>query len=102
MNLNTVSIRVAIFVLFLTAVFLFTSYSASIVALLQSPSDSIKTIKDLVESSMTFSAQITPYGEIYFNVRKINFLQFYYNYYDYGYFYKFYTKYSKKWIYILF
>lgn len=69
MNLNTASIRVAIFVLFLTAVFLFTSYSASIVALLQSPSDSIKTIKDLVESSMTFSAQITPYGEVYFNVR---------------------------------
>jgi len=68
MNLNTSSIRIAIFVLFLTAVFLFTSYSASIVALLQSPSDSIKTVKDLVESSMTFSAQITPYSEIYFNV----------------------------------
>ncbi|XP_025422107.1 glutamate receptor 2-like [Sipha flava] len=67
MNLNTVSIRVSIFVLFLTAVFLFTSYSASIVALLQSPSNSINTIKNLVESSMTFSAQITPYSEVYFD-----------------------------------
>uniref|UniRef100_A0A2S2NTB4 Glutamate receptor delta-1 subunit n=1 Tax=Schizaphis graminum TaxID=13262 RepID=A0A2S2NTB4_SCHGA len=67
MNLNAGSIRVAIFVLFLTAVFLFTSYSASIVALLQSPSNSIKTINDLVESSMTFSAQITPYSRVYFD-----------------------------------
>ncbi|CAH1738068.1 unnamed protein product [Aphis gossypii] len=67
MNLNAGSIRVAIFVLFLTAVFLFTSYSASIVALLQSPSNSIKTINDLVESSMTFSAQVTPYSRVYFD-----------------------------------
>ncbi|XP_029347273.1 glutamate receptor ionotropic, delta-1-like [Acyrthosiphon pisum] len=66
MNLNAGSIRVAIFVLFLTAVFLFTSYSASIVALLQSPSNSIKTINDLVESSMTFSAQDNPYNDVYF------------------------------------
>lgn len=65
-NLNAGSIRVAIFVLFLTAVFLFTSYSASIVALLQSPSNSIKTINDLVESSMTFSAQDNPYNGVYF------------------------------------
>lgn len=71
MNLNTASIRVAIFTLFLTTVFLFTSYSASIVALLQSPSNSIKTIKDLAESSMTFSSQKTPYSEIYFNVSMI-------------------------------
>lgn len=68
MNLNAGSIRVAIFVLFLTAVFLFTSYSASIVALLQSPSNSIKTINDLVESSMTFSAQDNPYNDVYFGV----------------------------------
>jgi len=68
MDLNASSVRIAVFVLFLTAVFLFTSYSASIVALLQSPSDSVKTVDDLVESSMSFSAQITPYSEIYFNV----------------------------------
>lgn len=70
MKLFTVSLRVAVFVIFLTAVFLFTSYSASIVSLLQSPSNSIKTIRDLIESPMTFSSQITPYSEIYFNVSK--------------------------------
>ncbi|VVC30079.1 Ionotropic glutamate receptor [Cinara cedri] len=79
MNLNTISIRVAIFVLFLTAVFLFTSYSASIVALLQSPSDSIKTVRDLVESSMTFTAQISPYGQVYFDETDDPYLRKLYN-----------------------
>ncbi|XP_050546126.1 uncharacterized protein LOC126908256 [Daktulosphaira vitifoliae] len=65
-NLNSISLKISIFVLFVTTVFLFTSYAASIVALLQSPSNSIKTVEDIVESSMTFSAQISPYSEPYF------------------------------------
>lgn len=47
---------------------MFTSYSASIAALIQSNSDSIKSIRDLVESPMTFSIQISPYGKRYFDV----------------------------------
>lgn len=55
-------------VLFFTSLFLFTSYSASISALIQSNSNSIKSIRDIVESSMTFSAQLSPYGKYYFEV----------------------------------
>ncbi|XP_050421371.1 uncharacterized protein LOC126833853 [Adelges cooleyi] len=65
-NLTTASSRIAVFVLFTTAVFLYTSYSASIVALLQTPSNSIKTVEDIIQSPMTFSAQISPYSEVYF------------------------------------
>lgn len=57
-----------VFVLFLTSVFVYTSYSASIAALIQSNSNSIKSIRDLVELPMTFSAQISPYGKYYFEV----------------------------------
>ncbi|XP_050060032.1 glutamate receptor ionotropic, kainate glr-3-like [Aphis gossypii] len=65
-TLTLISIRVVIAVLFFTSVFFYTSYSASIAALVQSNSNSIKSIKDIVESSMTFSTQISPYGKRYF------------------------------------
>lgn len=67
-TLTLISIRVVIAVLFFTSVFLYTSYSASIAALVQSNSNSIKSIKNIAESSMTFSAQISPYGKRYFEV----------------------------------
>ncbi|CAH1738067.1 unnamed protein product [Aphis gossypii] len=67
-TLTLISIRVVIAVLFFTSVFFYTSYSASIAALVQSNSNSIKSIKDIVESSMTFSTQISPYGKRYFEV----------------------------------
>ncbi|CAI6365967.1 unnamed protein product [Macrosiphum euphorbiae] len=60
------SIRVVVFVLFFTSLFIYTSYSASIAALVQSNSNSIKSIKNIAESPMTFSAQISQYGKHYF------------------------------------
>eukprot|EP00102_Acyrthosiphon_pisum_P025866 XP_016663076.1 PREDICTED: glutamate receptor ionotropic, delta-1-like [Acyrthosiphon pisum] len=60
------SIRVVISILFFTSLFIYTSYSASIAALVQSNSNSIKSIKNIVESPMTFSAQISQYGKHYF------------------------------------
>lgn len=65
---NLKSIRVVVFVLFLTTLFVFTSYSASIAALIQSNSNSIRSIRDIVELPITFSAQISPYGKYYFEV----------------------------------
>lgn len=70
--MNLGSIRVVVFILFFTTLFVYTSYSASIAALIQSNSNSIKSIRDIVESPMTFSAQISPYGKFYFEVRESN------------------------------
>lgn len=66
-----VSVRMVISVLFITSLFVFTSYSASIVSLIQSKSDSIRSIRDLAETPMTFSIQISQYGKRYFEVSKI-------------------------------
>ncbi|VVC30078.1 Ionotropic glutamate receptor [Cinara cedri] len=63
---NCESIRVVVFVLFSTSLFVYISYSASISALIQSNSNSISSVRDIVDSSMTFSAQISPYGKYYF------------------------------------
>ncbi|XP_026805102.1 uncharacterized protein LOC113548425 [Rhopalosiphum maidis] len=59
--------RIATFTLFLCAVFLFTSYAACIVVLLQSASRTINTIVDLADKPITFSAQDTRHNYIYFN-----------------------------------
>lgn len=67
--LNVISIKVVVFVLFLTTLFLFNAYSATIVGLFQSTIVSIKNIKDFAdEESMTMSIQISPYAKPYFNV----------------------------------
>ncbi|XP_022170942.1 uncharacterized protein LOC111034171 [Myzus persicae] len=60
--------RLATFTLFLCAAFLFTSYAACIVVMLQSPSQTINTIGDLADNPITFSAQDTKHNYIYFNV----------------------------------
>ncbi|XP_022171946.1 glutamate receptor ionotropic, kainate 4-like [Myzus persicae] len=60
------SIRVVVTILFLTSLFIYTSYSACIAALVQSNSNSIKSIQNIAESPMTFSAQISQYGKVYF------------------------------------
>ncbi|XP_037969861.2 uncharacterized protein LOC105392961 [Plutella xylostella] len=60
------SIRVMMFFSFITSLFLFTSYSAKIVALLQSPSTSIQTITDLAKSPLTCGVQDTPYKKTYY------------------------------------
>lgn len=52
--------------------FLYTSYSANIVALLQSPSTKIKTLKDLYESRLEIGVDDTVFNRYYFAVRFIN------------------------------
>lgn len=52
--------------------FLYTSYSANIVALLQSPSTRIKTLKDLYESRLKIGVDDTVFNRYYFAVRLIN------------------------------
>lgn len=46
------SLRLTILLAFVSSLFLFSSYSANFVALLQSPSSSIKTLDDLVSSHL--------------------------------------------------
>uniref|UniRef100_A0A2S2P2H2 Ionotropic glutamate receptor C-terminal domain-containing protein n=1 Tax=Schizaphis graminum TaxID=13262 RepID=A0A2S2P2H2_SCHGA len=65
---HSIPTRIATFTLFLCAVFLFTSYAACIVVLLQSASRTINTIADLADKPITFSAQDTRHNYIYFNV----------------------------------
>ncbi|KPJ08135.1 Glutamate receptor 3 [Papilio machaon] len=58
--------RSVIFILFMAFVFLYTSYSASIVALLQSSSSAIRTLSDLLDSRLELGAEDTPYNRHYF------------------------------------
>lgn len=46
--------------------FIYTSYTANIVALLQSSSNDINTLEDLLSSSMGFGAEDTPYLRFWF------------------------------------
>lgn len=63
------SARVVMFCVLLTSLFAFTAYSAKIVAILQTPSDAIRTIDDLTSSPMTLGIQETTYKKVYFAVR---------------------------------
>ncbi|XP_026847973.1 uncharacterized protein LOC6601512 [Drosophila persimilis] len=60
------SARIIVFTTFVAALFLFTSFSANIVALLQSPSDSIRSLADLGQSPLEIGVQDTQYNKIYF------------------------------------
>ncbi|KAJ8728086.1 hypothetical protein PYW08_016471 [Mythimna loreyi] len=59
--------RVVMLVLFLTLMFLYTSYSANIVALLQSSSSHIKTLEDLLHSRIKFGVHDTVFNRYYFS-----------------------------------
>ncbi|XP_037036713.1 ionotropic receptor 75a-like [Bradysia coprophila] len=63
---NSVTGRLITAVAFLILMLVFVSYSANIVALLQSPSNQIKTIKDLYESKIDASVEDTIYFRHYF------------------------------------
>lgn len=65
--INTVSGRIIIIFTFIACVALFTSYAANIVALLQSPSNTIKTIPDLINSPLKIVVQETVYNHVYYN-----------------------------------
>ncbi|CAG9584439.1 unnamed protein product [Danaus chrysippus] len=54
--------RVVMFLMFFVFLFLHTSYSANIVALLQSSSNDIKTLADLLNSKLELGAEDTPYN----------------------------------------
>ncbi|XP_049869069.1 uncharacterized protein LOC126368893 [Pectinophora gossypiella] len=58
--------RSVMLILFLTLMFLYVSYSASIVALLQSSSSQIRTLDDLLNSRMKVGVHDTVYGRYYF------------------------------------
>ncbi|XP_036216328.2 ionotropic receptor 75a isoform X1 [Bactrocera oleae] len=66
-NLLNRSARVIIFTTFVSTLFLYTSFSANIVALLQSPSEAIQTLSDLTQSPLEVGVQDTVYNKIYFN-----------------------------------
>ncbi|CAK1596061.1 unnamed protein product [Parnassius mnemosyne] len=59
--------RVVMFILFFTFVFLYTSYSASIVALLQSTSNQIRTLSDLLNSKLELGAEDIVYNRYLFS-----------------------------------
>lgn len=58
----SISSRLAVLTTFLSFLAIFTSYSANIVALLQSASNSIKTIEDLIRSPLMLSIQEAGYN----------------------------------------
>lgn len=60
--------RIIMAVAFLILMFLYTSYSANIVALLQSPSTRIKTLKDLYDSRLEIGVDDTVFNRYYFSV----------------------------------
>ncbi|KAK9504379.1 hypothetical protein O3M35_010722 [Rhynocoris fuscipes] len=68
-ELNPLSLpsRITVFLFSLFAFFLYTSYSANIVALLQSTAPVIKTLSDLTKSHLKFKVYTERYNEEYFN-----------------------------------
>ncbi|CAH2075857.1 unnamed protein product, partial [Iphiclides podalirius] len=60
------SLRLVMFCMLLSSLFVFTSYSAKVVAILQSPSNALQTIDDLTNSPMTLGVQETTYKKVYF------------------------------------
>lgn len=65
---NSVTSRMIMAIAFIILMFLFVSYSANIVALLQSPSNQIKTLQDLYESKIITYSEDTIYYRHYFPV----------------------------------
>lgn len=77
--ISTTSGRVVVLTTFLATLAIFTSYSASIVALLQSPSHSINDINDLIASPLKLSVQDAGYTRYNFMRENISILQKVYN-----------------------
>lgn len=65
---KSVSGRIATIFAFISLMFLYTSYSANIVALLQSTTDSIRTIEDLLNSRIKLGVEDIVYAHYYFSV----------------------------------
>ncbi|PSN49052.1 Ionotropic receptor 75m [Blattella germanica] len=58
--------RILMFFLFTSVIFLYTAYSACIVALLQSSTNRIRTLKDLLNSGLTLGVEDVVYNHHYF------------------------------------
>ncbi|XP_017779196.1 PREDICTED: glutamate receptor 2-like, partial [Nicrophorus vespilloides] len=58
--------RIATFFIFLSFMFLYTAYSANIVVLLQSTSNNLKTLEDLVTSRISLGVEDTVYNRFFF------------------------------------
>lgn len=65
---STFGSRLIIIISFIAFMFLYASYSANIVALLQSPSNKIKTLSDLLNSRLKFGVDDTVFNHFYFSV----------------------------------
>lgn len=66
---KSVAGRIAAIFTFVTLMFLYTSYSANIVALLQSTTDSIRTVDDLLNSRIKLGVEDIVYAHHYFSVK---------------------------------
>lgn len=64
--------RITLFFLSLTSLFLYTSYSANIVALQQSPSSALSSLSDLVHSPLAVGIQDLEYNRVYFKVHPLD------------------------------
>jgi ionotropic glutamate receptor len=62
------SSRLIVVISFTAFLFLYASYSANIVALLQSPSNKIQTLTDLLNSGLKFGVDDTIFNHFYFSV----------------------------------
>lgn len=60
--------RFVMFLVFLAFLFIYTSYSANIVALLQSTSNQIRTLTDLLNSKLELGVEDVAYNKYYFSV----------------------------------
>ncbi|KRT78788.1 hypothetical protein AMK59_7965 [Oryctes borbonicus] len=63
--------RIATIFIFVAVSFMYTFYSANIVALLQSTSESIQTLEDLLTSRIKLGAEDIPYSKFFFKVTYI-------------------------------
>lgn len=79
LEIPTTSGRFIVLTTFLATLAMFTSYSASIVALLQSPSHLIRTIDDLLKSPLKMSLQEAGYNRYNYQIENISLLQKVYN-----------------------
>lgn len=72
-NIKNVAGKIMTFIIFLALMFLYVSYSAAIVALLQSPSNRINTLEDLLSSRLKMGADDTVFNHYYFSVSRKTF-----------------------------
>lgn len=68
-----ISTKIFTLFLFVTFVFVFTSYTANIVVLLQTPTKSIQTLEDLYNSKLKLGVEDNLYNRYYIGVSRCKF-----------------------------